>query len=110
MPDLTKIEEILLLAIWQLGDEAYGFAIRRHIAAILGLDLTFGNLYSALGRIDRKGYVLKHAGESAPARRGKVRMYYTLSRSGQKALREAYALSQKMWLSFNRRATDLDPS
>ncbi len=110
MPDLTKIEEILLLAIRHLGDEAYGFAIRRYVARAFGMDLTFGNLYSALGRIDRKGYVLKRSGESAPSRRGKIRMYYTLSVSGRKALRDAFALNQKMWLSFNRRALDLDPS
>jgi len=108
MKDLTKIEEILLLAIWNLGQDAYGFRIRRHIAEALGLDLTFGNLYSALGRLDRKGYVLKRFGESAPARRGKTRMYYSLSPSGRKALRSAHDLSLKMWESFEKSTLDFE--
>ena len=50
MKELTKIEEILLWAIAQLEDDAYGFQIRRHVPAKLGLDYACGNLGSALGR------------------------------------------------------------
>ena len=48
MKDLTKIEEILLLSIWELKDKAYGFKIRHHVSNIIGKDFTYGNLYSAL--------------------------------------------------------------
>jgi len=86
MKDLTKIEEILLLSIWELKDEAYGFKIR-----------TFGNLYSALDRLTRKKYVSKRPGESTPQRRGKTRLYYTVSSAGIEALKAACAVNQKLW-------------
>jgi DNA-binding PadR family transcriptional regulator len=97
MKDLTKIEEILLLSIWELKDEAYGFKIRHHVSDIIGKDFTFGNLYSALDRLTRKKYVSKRQGESTPQRRGKTRMYYTISSAGIEALKVACAMNQKLW-------------
>jgi PadR family transcriptional regulator PadR len=102
----TKIEEILLWAIAELENEAYGFKIRRHISARLGLDYTYGNLYSALGRLDQKGYVFKRTAEDTPARRGKARVYYTLSEEGRQALKEAYQLNRAMWGVFGKRLSD----
>jgi len=31
MDDLAKVEEIVLVAIWQLEDRAYGYNVRKHI-------------------------------------------------------------------------------
>ena len=97
MKYLTKIEEILLLSIWQLKDEAYGFKIRHHVSDIIGKDFTYGNLYSALNRLTRKEYVFKRSGESTLQRRGKTRMYYTISSAGIEALKSACDLNQKLW-------------
>ena len=97
MKDLTKIEEILLLSIWELKDKAYGFKIRNHVSNIIDKDFTYGNLYSALDRLTRKKYVLKRPGESTSQRRGKTRMYYTLSSAGIDALKAACVLNQKLW-------------
>jgi PadR family transcriptional regulator PadR len=110
MKELTKIEEILLWAIAELEDEAYGFKIRRHVSDKLGLHYTYGNLYSALGRLDQKGYVFKRTAETAPGRRGKPRVYYTLSEDGRRALREAYELSRAMWTVFGKCPSELSRS
>ena len=40
MKELTKIEEILLLAIWRLKDDAYGVKIRQNVSQIIGKDFT----------------------------------------------------------------------
>lgn len=108
MKDLTKIEEILLLSIWRLKDEAYGFKIRRHVSEILGKDFTYGNLYSALNQLTKKKYVNKHHGESTPARRGRIRMYYTLSLEGFKSLKYAYKMNQKLWAEIPKYAFDVN--
>lgn len=97
MKDLTKTEEILLLSIWRLKDEAYGFKIRQYVSAIIGKDFTYGNLYSALHQLTKKKYVKKHQGDSSPARRGRMRMYYTLSSSGLTALKCAVEMNRKLW-------------
>lgn len=97
MKDLTKIEEILLLSIWKLKDEAYGYKIRHHVSGIIKKDFTYGNLYSALSQLTKKKYVIKRKGKSTPARRGKIRIFYTLSSSGHKALESAFEMNQRLW-------------
>jgi DNA-binding PadR family transcriptional regulator len=108
MKDLTKIEEILLLSIWRLEDEAYGFKIRLHISKITGKDFTYGNLYSALNQLTKKKYVNKRPGESTPARRGRIRMYYTLSPEGLKALKSAHEMNSKLWADVSEYAFDVN--
>ena len=107
MKDLTKIEEILLLSIWRLEDEAYGFKIRYHISKITGKDFTYGNLYSALNQLTKKKYVNKRPGETTPSRRGRIRMYYTLSPDGLKALKSAYEMNRRLWAGVPEYAFDM---
>lgn len=95
--DLTRIEEILLLSIWRLGDEAYGVNIRRHVSELIGRDFTYGNLYSALNQMVKKKYVNKRAGDVVPERRGRPRIFYALTRQGEKALREIREMNNKLW-------------
>ena len=97
MKELTKIEEILLLAIWRLKDDAYGVKIRKYISQIIGKDFTYGNLYSALSQLSKKKYVKKTLGEPTPDRRGRRKIYYTVSSAGIKALKTAREINQKIW-------------
>jgi PadR family transcriptional regulator PadR len=106
MKELTKIEEILLLAIWKLKDEAYGVKIRKYVSKIIGKDLTYGNLYSALSQLSKKKYVRKTLGEPTPDRRGRRKIYYTLSPAGVKALKTAREMNQKMWEGVSEYAFD----
>ena len=106
LKDLTKIEEILLLSIWRLKDEAYGFKIRHHVSALIGKDFSYGNLYSSLNQLVKKKYVVKHTGESTKARRGKPRMYYTLTDSARQALKEAFEMNLKLWSGVHEYAFD----
>jgi DNA-binding PadR family transcriptional regulator len=97
MKELTKIEEILLLAIWRLKDNAYGVKIRQYVSQIVGKEFTYGNLYSALSQLSEKKYVKKTLGEPTPDRRGRRKINYTLSASGTNALKAAREMNQKMW-------------
>jgi DNA-binding PadR family transcriptional regulator len=97
MKELTKIEEILLLAIWRLKDDAYGVKIRQYVSQIIGKEFTYGNLYSALSQLAKKKYVTKSMGEPTPDRRGRRKIYYSISSLGLKALKAAREMNQKMW-------------
>ena len=110
MKDLTKTEEILLLAIWRLKDEAYGVKIRRHISKLIGREFTYGNLYSVLNQLTKKKYIIKHREESLPARRGWKRMYYALSPAGLKSLKEACEMNEKIWRGISSCVFDLNES
>jgi PadR family transcriptional regulator PadR len=102
MKDLTKTEEILLLTIWQLKDEAYGVRIRNRISELIGKDFTYGNLYSALKQLTKKKYVVKNREETLPVRRGWQRMYYSLSPDGKNALTRACEVNEKIWSGVSK--------
>ncbi len=106
MKDLTKIEEILLLAIWRLKDDAYGVKIRKYVSRITGKDFTYGNLYSALSQLAKKKYVKKTLGEPTPDRRGRRKIYYTVSPAGVNALKAAREMNEKMWEGVSDYAFD----
>jgi PadR family transcriptional regulator PadR len=106
--ELTKIEEILLLTIWKLGDEAYGYRIRRQIMGIIKKDFTYGNLYSALSQLSKKKYVTKRLGETVAARRGKIRIYYKLSPAGREALKAALETTRALWDGVTRYALETE--
>ena len=102
MDELTKIEEILLISIWQLKADAYGYRIRKHISKIINKEFTYGNLYSALNQLGRKGYVKKSIGEAAENRRGKNKIYYNVTPEGLKALKSAIDMHEQLWDSVSK--------
>ena len=97
MKELTKIEEILLLTIWRLEDEAYGVKIRKHVSQFIGKDFTYGNLYSALHQLFVKKYVNKDIGKPTPDRRGRPKINYTVTSEGMEALKAARDMHEKLW-------------
>lgn len=104
MKELTKFEEILLVVIWRLKDDAYGVKIRQYIVKYLKKDYTYGNLYSALDQLARKGYVNKRLGEPTPQRRGRRKIHYTVTTEGLEALNEAREMNETLWAGLSRLA------
>ena len=100
MKELTKAEETLLLAILRLKDNAYGVAIKQHIQKTTGKALPYGTLYFILEQLAKKGYVKRFSGEAKPERGGRSRIYYTLTSGGDKALKQAYKMQQKIWNGY----------
>ena len=97
---LTKTEEILLLAIWQLAEDAYGVRIRQHVSTLIRRDFTYGNLYSALNQLVNKKYVSKTVGDPTPDRRGRPKAYYRITSYGLEALRAAREMNDALWGSI----------
>jgi PadR family transcriptional regulator PadR len=103
MDNLTKVEELALIAIWQLEDQAYGYLIRKHILNEFKKEFTIGNLYSILNQLDRKGYVSKHEGEANESRRGKPKIFYTPTKEGLSALNSARRAYNLLWKGISSR-------
>lgn len=100
---LGRIEEIILLAIWKLGEEAYGMAIREEIIKATGENWLLGSIYGPLGRLHKKGYVRTIKGEPTPERGGKAKSYYEVTPEG----REALFKIQEVTAFFRQYATDM---
>ncbi|MCP4725772.1 MAG: PadR family transcriptional regulator [bacterium] len=97
MTDLTKIEEMLLICIWRLKEDAYGYRIRKYISEIIQKDFTYGNLYSALKQMVDKGYILKRKGIFEGQKHGKQRVFYSLTPSGIEALKKNLSIHNVLW-------------
>ena len=94
---LSRIEEIILLTIWKLGEQAYGMAIREEIIRATGKKWLLGAIYGPLGRLHKNGYVLTSKGEPTPERGGRSKVFYRLSPEGVKALREIQMVNSVIW-------------
>jgi len=106
MKEISKAEEMVLLAIWRLTDEAYGVSIRRQIRIDIGKDYTYGTLYGLLRQMDHKGYIKKIKGEPLPKKGGRSKAYFKLTPEGIRALKDAIALHKRMWKDINEFTLD----
>jgi len=94
---LGEFEQIVLLAILRLGDEAYGVPIRREIERRTGRALTVGALYRTLDRLQAKGYVSSAFSDPTPERGGRSKRYFTVRPAGLQALRASREALTAMW-------------
>lgn len=94
---LSRIEEIILLSIWRLDDNAYGMTIREEIIKITGKNWLLGAIYGPLGRLQKNMYVCTLKGDPSPERGGRSKVYYRLTQYGIKALKEIQSVNSILW-------------
>ena len=97
MAELTKHEEILLISILHLKENAYGVFIRRHIKDTSGKQWNYGTLYRMLDQLVKKGLLERKEGEPMPEKGGRRKNYYSLTKEGIRALQVALALQKVLW-------------
>ncbi len=94
---LSRWEEIYLLSILELDDNAYGVSIKKMVSKKTGKVLSYGGLYFSLGQLVKKGFVEKKAGEPTSKRGGRRKYYYTLTEEGKEALQATYEHQKSLW-------------
>ena len=97
MKYLSRNDEILLLSIWRLQDDAYGVTIRQDVLDRTGKRLTFGALWVSLDNLAKKGYVVKSLTDPTPTRGGRGKIYYRLTSDGVHALQQVRDLQHALW-------------
>jgi DNA-binding PadR family transcriptional regulator len=83
---LGQFEELILLALVRLRDNAYGVTIRREIENRTGREISVGAVYTALERLQRKGYVSSQIGDPTPERGGRAKRFFRIEAPGLDAL------------------------
>ena len=94
---LGEFEQIVLLAILRLGDEAYGVPIRQEIERRTGRALTVGALYRTLDRLEDKGLVSSAFSDPRPERGGRSKRYFEVRAPGLRSLRASREALAAMW-------------
>lgn len=99
MPDiyLGEFEQIVLLAILRLGDDAYAIPVREEIETRTGRAVARGALYTALERLETKKCVRSRMSDPLPERGGRSRRYYSVTPAGLAALRASRAAWLALW-------------
>lgn len=93
---LGEFEQVVLLAVLRLGDNAYGVTIRSEIALCTGREPAPGALYTTLDRMEEKGIVRSWFGEATPQRGGRAKRYFALTKAGHAALVSAQRAYQSL--------------
>jgi len=93
---LGEFEQIVLLAILRLGENAYGVTIRSEIQTKTGRDPSPGALYTTLARMEEKGLVKSRLGDPTPDRGGRAKRFVKLTSSGIDAVARAQRSYQNL--------------
>lgn len=104
---LGEFEEVVLLTVGVLYQQAYGVSIKKEIENRLSRTVSVGALQSALVRLEEKGYVQSNSGESTQERAGRPKRYFELTSNGAKALEYTRSIRNELWDSIPKIALDL---
>ncbi len=99
MPDddlLGTFEQLVLLALLRLGEDAYGMTVRREIEERTGRSASLGAVYSTLDRLEAKGYVSSRSGDPTMERRGRAKRFFKVEPPGLEALRHTLQVIERM--------------
>ena len=94
---LGELEQVVLLALARLEDQAYGMSVRQEIERLTARDVSIGALYSALDRLERKGFVSSRMGAPTRERGGRAKRFFRLEAPGASALRRAREMYNRLW-------------
>ena len=98
VPDaiVGEFEQVVLLAILRLGDNAYGVTIRKEIRDCTDRNPAPGALYNTLDRLEDKGMVTSSLGGSTPQRGGRPKSLFTVTADGIEALSRAQGAYRRL--------------
>ena len=93
---LGEFEQLLLFALLRLGDEAYGVTLRQEIETRTNRVVSAGAVYTAMERLEARGFVTSFTGDPSPKRGGKRKKHYRLERAGAQALNRSFESLNQM--------------
>lgn len=96
-PSPKDFEQQVLLAVWRLGEGAYGASVRDELESRTGRDVTQGAVYVTLVRLEKKGLLRSTMSDPTPVRGGKAKRCFEILPAGVEALREARATMDRLW-------------
>lgn len=98
---LTRPEELILLTVLKLKEDAYCVPIYDEIQKMPGKDWTLGSIYPPLYRLEQKGFLTSEMGEPTAERGGKRKRFYRITPKGLEALQEIKRLHEASWNGMN---------
>ncbi|MEL6671216.1 MAG: PadR family transcriptional regulator [Bacteroidota bacterium] len=105
---LGEFEELVLLSVGVLQQEAYGLAIKKELEDQTQRKVSISAVHASCNRLEEKGYLTSHFGEKTQKRGGRRKKIYAVSLPGQKALQRAQHIRKSLWDRLPPNAFTLD--
>ena len=100
---LGEFEQVVLVAVLRLEGDAYAIPIREEIERVTGRSVARGALYTALERLEGKGYLVSHMSAPLPERGGRSRRYFSVTPAGLAAVKASRASLLRLWQGLEGR-------
>jgi len=94
---LGEFEELVLLTIASLGEEAYGVAIQQAMENRSNRSISIGALHSTITRLEEKGYLKSWLGEPTQERGGRRKRFFEVTHTGKVALHQMKDQRDELW-------------
>ncbi|MFY0625256.1 MAG: helix-turn-helix transcriptional regulator [Reichenbachiella sp.] len=104
---LGEFEEVVLLTVAVLYDQAYGVSVRHEIEGRLKRKVSVSALQTALRRMEKKGFLESNFGEATAIRGGKKKRYFRVTPFGRQALEYAKDTRTELWEAIPNVAFDI---
>lgn len=101
MKYLSRPEEMILLALSRLKDDAYGVSIRSLVQEWTGKYWSIGAIYVPLERLERKGFVTSSASAPTPERGGRKKRIFSITPEGIRELEKIRQVNSAMWADYS---------
>jgi DNA-binding PadR family transcriptional regulator len=107
---LGEFEELVLLAIAFLYDEAYSVAVVEELSRRVDRPVILGVVHRTMQRLEEKGLVTSRFGEATAERGGRRKRLFTATPAGERALVEARRIRNELWAGIPRAAFGGNPA
>jgi PadR family transcriptional regulator PadR len=94
---LGEFEELVLLTIASLGNDAYGVSIQQDLETRCKRSISIGALHSTIARLEEKGFLKSWLGGATQERGGRSKRYFEMTQTGKKAVAETKSMRDELW-------------
>ncbi len=95
---LGELEEMILLVIANLDNNAYGLNIRNFIRQKCDRSVSISTVHSTIHRLENKGFLRsKYSHTNSPERGGRPKLLFTITSSGRDAIKATMELRNALW-------------
>ncbi|MEM6633364.1 MAG: PadR family transcriptional regulator [Bacteroidota bacterium] len=107
---LGEFEELVLLVVGVLYDQAYGIAIQDAIKSKCKRSVSLSTVHSTLHRLEKKGFLISRYDGATPKRGGRRKHLFRVSVAGERALVKSRNQRNELWQSIPNMALGHTPS
>ena len=94
---LGEFEELVLLMVAALHDEAYGVSILENLEKKLNKSVNISAIHVALKRLENKGFTRSRFGGITNDRGGRRKKFYVITAAGKKVLDAQYSIRTSLY-------------